>query len=342
MRLSRRHLLRGFSAGGLAFAAGQADAREKIVKPGLRPVTVRAQAFRDFDLHDRERVEFGALRFKGGLVLTADDPDFGGFSSLRMLDRDGRFITLSDQGTFLLGRLAGHGEAPSGVEQAQMAPALHSSGVPLVRSRSYDTESMAFRDGELFVGVERTNEILRFDWRRDGVLARGQPIAAPARLKALPHNLGIEALGVMPAGSSSPGSLIAISERSGGIDAPTIGFLLGGPRPGEFEVIRHDRFAITDLDFLPSGDLILLERFFTWATGVRMRMRRIPLRSIKPGASLDGEILLTADMGYEIDNMEGLSISADVAGRTLFTLISDDNFSILQRTLMLQFQWLGD
>ncbi len=342
MRLSRRTLLRAAAGSALAMTAGDAGARDRNVKPGLRPVQVRAQALHSFSLQDKDRRDFGTLRFKGGLVLAGSDDDFGGFSSLRMLDTEGRFITLSDQGTFLLGRLAGHGETPSGVVDAQMAPALHASGAALIRTRSYDTESMAFRDGELFVGVERTNEILRFDWKRDGVLARGQPIAVPPRLKTLPHNLGIEALGVMPAGSSSPGSLIAISERSGGIDAPTIGFLIGGSHPGELEVIRHDRFAITDLDFLPSGDLILLERFFTWTTGVRMRLRRIPLRSVRPGASLDGEILLTADMGYEIDNMEGLSISHDAVGRTLFTLISDDNFSPLQRTLMLQFQWLGD
>ena len=42
-------------------------------------------------------------------------------------------------------------------------------------------------------------------------------------------------------------------------------------------------------------------------------------------------------MTSQIDNMEGLAVSQDEAGRTILTLVSDDNFSILQRTLILQF-----
>ena len=39
-----------------------------------------------------------------------------------------------------------------------------------------------------------------------------------------------------------------------------------------------------------------------------------------------------ADMGYQIDNMEGLSVHRTAAGDIMLTLISDDNFSFLQRT----------
>jgi hypothetical protein len=48
-------------------------------------------------------------------------------------------------------------------------------------------------------------------------------------------------------------------------------------------------------------------------------------------------MLLEADLGYEIDNMEGLSVHRGAAGETVLTLVSDDNFSIIQRTLLLQF-----
>jgi hypothetical protein len=183
--------------------------------------------------------------------------------------------------------------------------------------------------------------VLRFDWRAHGLLARGAPIALPADARRLPSNRGLEALGSMPAKSRSPGSLIAISERSAGIDEPTVGFLIGGARPGRFHVARHDRFDINDLVFLPTGDVVLLERRFIWWRGIAMRLRRIPLAAIAPGATLDGDILFTADMGYAIDNMEGLAIARDTRGRTVLSLISDDNFSILQRTLLLQFELPG-
>ncbi len=58
---------------------------------------------------------------------------------------------------------------------------------------------------------------------------------------------------------------------------------------------------------------------------------------MKPGARLSGEILFTADMAYEIDNMEGLAVTRNAAGEIILTMISDDNFSPLQRNVLLRF-----
>ena len=70
-----------------------------------------------------------------------------------------------------------------------------------------------------------------------------------------------------------------------------------------------------------------------------MRIRHIAARDLKPGAVLSGDILIEADMDYEIDNMEGLAAHLDEKKRTVLTLISDDNFnSFLQRTILLQFE----
>jgi hypothetical protein len=340
MAFTRRRLLGGFAAGGLALAVGGASAREPT-PGGPRAVSVAAEPLAGFDLRDATRRDFGRLHFLGGLALTCDDRAFGGFSGLRMLSADGHFLALSDRATWLEGRLVSENGRPARIAHARLAPALDARGRPLARTRSYDTESMTFHDGALYAGIERVNQILRFDWRAGGLGARGTAIAIPAGVRRLPHNRGLEALGSMPAGSRSPGSLIAISERSGSLDEPTVGFLIGGRHPGSFKVVRHDRFDITDLDFLPSGDMVLLERRFSWWQGIAMRLRRIPLHSIAAGAMLDGDILLTADMGYRIDNMEGLAIARDHLGRTVLSLISDDNFSILQRTLLLQFELPG-
>jgi hypothetical protein len=45
-------------------------------------------------------------------------------------------------------------------------------------------------------------------------------------------------------------------------------------------------------------------------------------------------------MSYQIDNMEGLSVHRGADGRLVFTMISDDNFSSLKRTILLQFTLL--
>ena len=68
-----------------------------------------------------------------------------------------------------------------------------------------------------------------------------------------------------------------------------------------------------------------------------MRIRRVSLAAIKPGALIDGAVLIEADMNYQIDNMEGLSVNRAPDGSLVLTLISDDNFSMIQRTLLLQF-----
>jgi len=74
-----------------------------------------------------------------------------------------------------------------------------------------------------------------------------------------------------------------------------------------------------------------------WSSGLAVRMRRIALGEIKPGAVVDGPVLFDVDLGYEIDNMEGLSVHRNAGGEVVLTLISDDNFSAVQRTLLLQF-----
>jgi hypothetical protein len=88
---------------------------------------------------------------------------------------------------------------------------------------------------------------------------------------------------------------------------------------------------------LPSGDLLILERKFSWLGGIGIRIRRIALAQIAPGALVDGPAIFTADLADEIDNMEGIDAHVTAEGDTVLTMISDDNFSLLQRNLLLQF-----
>jgi hypothetical protein len=89
--------------------------------------------------------------------------------------------------------------------------------------------------------------------------------------------------------------------------------------------------------------MLVLERRFRWLEGVKMRIRQLAIADIKPGARLEGRVLIQADNGFEIDNMEGIAVHRGSGGETILTLISDDNFnSLLQRTLLLQFTLLGN
>jgi hypothetical protein len=314
----------------LALVSGEAQVSPSATPPVA--IEVHAESITAFDIRDTSLRQFGLLEFRGGLVLRSSSQHFGGVAP------DGtHFIALTDKGWWFRGRILYEGTRPSGIADAEMAPILGADGRPLAARGWYDTEAIAEDGGTLYVGIERVHQIVRFNYGKEGLLARGRPIALPAGLRSLPPNKGIEALVFVPKGLPLAGTLIAISER--GLDkAGNIrGFLIGGASPGDFAVRRSSNYDVTDAALLPGGDVLLLERRFSWSSGLAVRMRRIPLGEIKPGAVVDGPVLFDVDLGYEIDNMEGLSVHRSTGGEVVLTLISDDNFSALQRTLLLQF-----
>jgi hypothetical protein len=334
MRIGRRAL--AFAL--LALLALSASAQTKLREPEPPvAIEIRAKPIPAFEPGNPTRVRFGALIFRGGIELTSPYVEFGGVSALRVGADGSGFLAVTDKGRWLRGRIVYDGAQPVGVTDAEMAPVLGPDGRPLAVRGWYDTESLAEDGGIVWLGIERVHRIVRFDFARHGLLARGQPILLPPEIAKLPSNKGLECLTAVPKDLPLGGTLIAISER-GLDDAGNIkGWLIGGPSPGEFTVQRIGDFDVSDCAVTPAGELFVLERSFSRLRGVGMRIRRVPLGSIRPGAMLDGPALFEADMGYQIDNMEGLSVHRAADGALVLTLISDDNFSMLQRTLLLQF-----
>jgi hypothetical protein len=300
-------------------------------------IEIRAEPITGFDIRDPSRRQFGLLEFRGGLVLRSPEKKFGGLSAIRVAADGAHFISLTDRGWWFRGRLVYEGTRPSGIADAEMAPILGADGRPLAARGWYDTESIAEDGGTLYVGIERVNQIVRFNYGKEGLLARGRAIALPPEVRALPASKGIEALVFVPKGLPLAGTLIAISERGLDTAGNLSAFLIGGSTPGAFAIKRASRYDVTDAALLPGGNMLLLERRFGWDTGLAVRIRRIALGEIKPGALADGTVLFEADLGYEIDNMEGLSVHRAAGGEIVLTLVSDDNFSVIQRMLLLQF-----
>jgi len=117
--------------------------------------------------------------------------------------------------------------------------------------------------------------------------------------------------------------------------------VLGTNHVTRFSVKRTDEFDVSDCTILPPDDLLLLERRFSFVRGIAIRIRRVPLSSLMEGAVVDGRTVIEADLAFEIDNMEGISIHRTTDGETIITIVSDDNFSVLQRNLLLQFAIVG-
>ncbi len=297
-------------------------------------IEIRTQPFNGFDLRDPSRSTFGDLEYRGGLILASSNENFGGISALRVQTDGAWFLAASDRGFWLHGRIAYDGDRPAGIADAEMKPFLDPNGKPPGR---WDVESIAEDGGILYAGIERINSIVRFDYGRLGFLAPAQPIEVPAAIKKWPGNQGIEALVFVPKEHPLGGTLIALSEQALDESGNSQAFLIGGPVPGMFTVKRSNGYDVSDAALLPCGELLVLERKYSFQYQASMRIRRVSLDEIKPGALVDGPVLLEADKNFQIDNMEAISVHRASSGEIILTLMSDDNFSSAQRTILLQF-----
>ena len=93
--------------------------------------------------------------------------------------------------------------------------------------------------------------------------------------------------------------------------------------------------VLIDADNVPSGYAVAI--FEEIASLGEASVRRIYGEGIAKGQLADGPVLFEADMSYQIDNMEGLDVWTREDGAQMVSLISDDNGSMFQRNLYLEF-----
>ena len=329
----------------------------------LHRVRIDARTIRSFTTFGASSNSFGRLKFRGGLVLKSSDPAFGGFSGLE-ISPDGRnLIAVSDAGGWLKARINYDEGRLKGLSHATIGPILALGGRRLRRGRDRDAEAIriyqgSFNNGIALVGFELNERVGLFDLVGGQLKAPRGYLRPPVRLV---RNKGIEATAVIRKGRHE-GAVVAFAERSLGPNRHHRGWMW--PRAvvdgqvAKASAVRKGRaqrrrrrglhalaltnvggFDITDVTGAKDGGLYVLERRFRWSEGVQMRIRRIKPGAIKPGAVLRGKTLIRVGSGHEIDNMEGIAVHVDARGRTVLTLISDNNFnSFLQRTVLLQFE----
>lgn len=345
---SRRKAVAFAVVAAVAAGIGLASATLADSKPDSRhlkitPISVEAKPITSFVRSGSDARDFGKLRFLGGLVLTSPGTkNFGGWSGLA-LDPDARgFVAVSDSGVWMTGSIAYSGDAPHGLEKVRIGPLLALDGKPLRRRRDRDAEAIAIEsgragDGTILVAFERNSRLARYRMS-DGRFSRTiKLLEKPAGAKRMRSNQGFEAMTVMKGGPFK-GTPVAISERLFDGSGNHTGWIWTGRSPSPFHIRNIGDFDITDIASLDDGTLFVLERRFRWLEGVKMRVRRIDAEALKPGVTLDGEVLIEADLENEIDNMEGMDVTRAASGEVILTMISDDNFNpFLQRNLLLQF-----
>lgn len=321
------------ATGLLAALLPQAGAASETVDA---PVQVRQIAtFKPGSTQSR----LGQLEFVGGLEFTSKQSLLGSMSSIRFYPDGKGFVSVLDTGHWLTGKLE-HDEQgrPSSLADLRITAMRDASGDEPSGKGDIDAEGVSLRAGQVIVSFERNH---RVDIYPDPGFEQAKPFRSLDILipkGELRGNGSLETVVVAPPDGPLKGAALTIAERSVDRQGRLYAAILEGPLKGQFKVKRDEPWDVTDGAFLPGGDLLLLERRFSFIGGVGMRIRRIPADSIRPGAVIDGPVLLEADQNDQIDNMEGLDVVTGPDGRPHLILVSDDNHSILQRNLLLEFR----
>ena len=314
----------------------QAGAAERDLS--LQQLEIKAYPIQNFKIGSSE-TRFGRLEFVGGMEMTSSNRDLGGLSALRFLGAGTEFIGVADTGFWFAGTVERNAAgAPAGISGFRMRAMPDGSGRRERRKWEADAEGLLVKGGEVTASFERVHRIATgaLDAETLDISLEDEKLPAPAR--ELRNNKGFETLALSPDAGPLAGARVAVTEKSLNKSGDIYAAVMEGPKKGIFFVARNGAFDITDGDFLPNGDLLLLERRFNMADGIAMRLTLVKGADIEPGATVSGESLLEADMGYQIDNMEALDVWQDSDGATRVTLLSDDNHSILQRNLLLEFK----
>lgn len=259
------------------------------------------------------------------------DDSFGGFSGLVMAADGSTFFAVTDHGEFYEAAVVRSSDRRiAGIRTLWHAPLLDNHGKP-VAGFTADAEALApGADGGLYVGYE---SYVRVTGLKPPDL-HPLPLHPFDRFRDLWSNASFEGVAERP-----EGGLIVVSETAGAASGGYPTFLGDGAgremiwRPGPTVPASGGGFGASDAAFGPDGRFYLLERRFTLG-GFSSRVRRFGYRDGGFGAA---ETLLETRPGA-LDNMEGMSIWTDADGRTVISLISDDNFLFAQRTIVAEYE----
>lgn len=311
--------------------AGLAPGTLLRTETGLRSAPARVSIV---PLTEREGVS-GRLRLTGVWELSSSHGWFGGLSALVARGSD-RLLAGSDRGFLLDIDLA------DGTPRA-VPGSFRFAGVSTdARKELVDLESLA-RDpatDTLWAGFEADNLVFRFtpDGKRH--------IAAPPDMAEWRYNSGPETMTRL-----ADGRFLVIAEGAEPGSETLHTALLYARDPATGGAAQTSRFAAppgydpVDAVEVPGGRLLILLRRVVYAIPARFdtAIAIADARQIRAGGTWRGAIIQRMSGGIFADNFEGIAFvpSREDPGRGTVWLVTDDNFSVFQRSLLVRFDWTG-
>jgi hypothetical protein len=285
------------------------------------------------------------IRLLGAVELdtaSIDGQRLGGLSGLAWDADESLLYAVSDRGRLFHLEPRFQGGQLVAISARAAYPLLDRHGRPLSGPRA-DAEALVVRhgangvagDSELSIAFERVVRIA--DYSPDGRLVR---------LRALPKTLLDD--GVRGAGNRALESLaehpvlglLSAPERPlGDSEGSLVGiYALDGGR-WSYPLRAATNASLVDLEALPDGALVTLERAYGWMYLPVI----ISLRHTRPTRANAGERLqvhtlavMDSSRGWSVDNFEALARHSGMK----FFLASDDNFHHLQKTILVYLEVL--
>lgn len=288
--------------------------------------------------------KLGQLEYRGGWRMTSEHEDFGGISAMLAMP-DNRFLMLTDAGIligFTLNEETNVAERPIIASLPDGPPRPN----PYAR-KNWDSESITSNPltGQYWVGFEREHSV----WRYGRAFVRKQKMQLLKAARDWPINGGVEAMVRLAKGIDGNGStqFLLFSETAPFAKGGTQVLLANGD-PAEaatrFDLFGYDApkgYEVTDATALPDGRILLLHRRISLIDGWSAIISIADPREIRIGELWKATPIATLKPPYRVDNMEAITATQQ-GGETFVWIASDDNFNILQDSLLLKFHLLDD
>ncbi len=272
----------------------------------------------------------GGFTYMGGVAI--NDPVTNrahGLSDLKVTP-DGRIVAVSDLGDLFEARLQfGPDSRLLGLTDGKIWPLKRADGQPVQGKAEGDAEGLAIlANGDRLVSFERDHRIWRYP------AGGGPPVAAPRPANLFSENEGMEGLTEYP--FAGPDAYLVGSEEGEvwlcKLSAACQAFsVLNGPDLA---------YGLTALAPFQDGSIVAVHRAWDPLRGSRITVSVYALAALK-GRQPQPMARLVLDAPLTTDNIEGVALVTSPTGATRLLLLSDDNASPTQRTLLLVFDWTG-
>ncbi|MCH2487346.1 MAG: esterase-like activity of phytase family protein [Erythrobacter sp.] len=315
----------------LAISVALALAPGTFWRSEVRPIDPGAAiVFTPADIAPEERRR-GPLLLTGVWDLSSTNRGLGGYSAL-IARTDGSLLAGSDTGGLLVIERPGMQKM-----QARFADTSDNANRD---KRDVDLEALTYdpASGRIWAAYEGSNAIE----------ALGPDLSRTARVKpemmqGWRSNSGPEAFTRL-----ADGRFVVVAEVLRRGETYHRGVIFAGDPTGnaaahEFRFAAPEGFRPVDMTQVPSGEVLVLLRRVEWGLPPRFvnAIARLDPARLAPDTVWRPEQVLDLPRGMPNDNFEGLTSVREADGSTVLWLVSDDNFSAFQRSLLVRMEWLG-